>query len=217
MSADHVTLIHPPQQRRSQETLARIKAAAEELMEEIPFEKITVQKIVKKAKTTTGSFYARFEDKDALLEALHTEHVTENVALMERYLAELPDSALADRVAIIVRMIAASFYTRPALMRSGTLAYWNNPETEHFGRIVTETHNKFGQQIRRIGQELATVAKGFGHPHPKDAGMFALKVALAASRQHYLFSDERTILKVSDRKFEKQMTAMVLAYLQHGE
>ena len=211
------TTPQPPRQARSRETLTRIKRATEELMDEQPFEKITIQQIVKKAKTTTGSFYARFQDKDSLLETLHTEHVAEVVGLMRASLDELPETALPERVAIIVKMIGAAFHSRPALMRSGTLAFWNNPDLGKHGHMTQQTHKEFGGQIRRIGQELVTIAEGLGHPTPKEAGFFALKIALSASRHHYLFSDERTVLKISNRKFERCLTDMVLAYLQHGE
>jgi len=208
---------HPPQQARSRETLARIKAAAEELMAQQSFEKITVQQIVKKAKTTTGSFYARFEDKDALFDTLHTEHVEETVRTMKSRLQELPEAALPERVSVIVQMIGFAFHRRPGLMRSGTLAFWTNPNRGKQDQLAEEAHREFGKQIRRIGQELVKVAAGLGHPEPKEAGFFALKIALSASRHHYLFSDERTVLKISSKKFERQLTKMVLTYLSHGE
>lgn len=59
--------VRTPRQARSQETLERFLGATRELLEERPFEEITVADIVQRAGRTVGSFYARFEDKYAVL------------------------------------------------------------------------------------------------------------------------------------------------------
>ncbi len=209
--------IKPPLQSRSRETLQRIYAAAESLMEETPFERITVQQIVKRARTTTGSFYARFEDKDALLEALHAQHVSDMVEMLHTRLTELPDDATWAHVEAIVEMIGSVFRLRPALMRSGTLKYWSAPADVRSSETSSETHKKFAIEVRKLGAELVRIAGALGHPEAKTAGLFALKIALASSRQHYLFSDERTVLKTTSRDFERELTVMIYNYLNNGE
>jgi AcrR family transcriptional regulator len=62
--------IRPPSQARSQATMERFVRATRELLQERPFEDITVADIVTRAERTVGSFYARFEDKDAVLRLL---------------------------------------------------------------------------------------------------------------------------------------------------
>jgi AcrR family transcriptional regulator len=62
--------VRAPRQARSQATLERFVEATRELLEERPFEDITVADIVSKAERTVGSFYARFEDKYAVLHVL---------------------------------------------------------------------------------------------------------------------------------------------------
>lgn len=69
----------PPQQERSRRTLERILDAAEEVLEEKRFEAATVEEICREAGYTVGAFYARFENKDALLEALE-ERLREEMA-----------------------------------------------------------------------------------------------------------------------------------------
>jgi AcrR family transcriptional regulator len=59
-----------PVQARSQETLDRFLTAADSLLQEQPFDDITVAQIVDRAERTVGSFYARFADKDALVRTL---------------------------------------------------------------------------------------------------------------------------------------------------
>lgn len=59
--------VRTPRQAWSQETLERFLGATRALLEERPFEEITVADIVQRAGRTVGSFYARFEDKYAVL------------------------------------------------------------------------------------------------------------------------------------------------------
>jgi AcrR family transcriptional regulator len=62
--------VRPPSQARSQATMERFVQATRELLEERSFEEITVADIVHRADRTVGSFYARFEDKEAVLQLL---------------------------------------------------------------------------------------------------------------------------------------------------
>jgi len=62
--------LNPPKQPRSHRTLERIVGAALELLEAEGPDGVTVQAVVGKARSSVGSFYARFRGKDDLLEYL---------------------------------------------------------------------------------------------------------------------------------------------------
>jgi AcrR family transcriptional regulator len=64
---------NPPKQSRSQRTLERIEQAALALIAEVGVEQATIQDIVKRARSSVGSFYARFAGKEDLL--LHLEEM----------------------------------------------------------------------------------------------------------------------------------------------
>ncbi|MGE0159506.1 MAG: TetR/AcrR family transcriptional regulator [Gemmatimonadales bacterium] len=66
--------ISVPKQARSQRTLERLVAAGLALLDEGRPDAVTVQAVVAKARSSVGSFYARFRGKDDLLEHLR-EHV----------------------------------------------------------------------------------------------------------------------------------------------
>jgi AcrR family transcriptional regulator len=68
--ADGESWVRAPRQARSQETMDRFVQATTELLDERPFEEITVADIVARAGRTEGSFYARFDDKQAVLHLL---------------------------------------------------------------------------------------------------------------------------------------------------
>lgn len=66
-SSDH---LNPPKQDRSKQTLERIVAASLEILATEGPSGLTVHKVVEKADSSVGSFYARFRGKDDLLEYL---------------------------------------------------------------------------------------------------------------------------------------------------
>lgn len=67
--------IQHPKQARSQRTLEALLDAAEGLLQTRAFHELRVQEIVERAGSSSGSFYARFADKRALLHALHERFV----------------------------------------------------------------------------------------------------------------------------------------------
>lgn len=64
-------LIRAPRQSRSQETMNRILDACETLLQGKPFEAITLADIARASQTGSSSIYARFQDKRAILLAVH--------------------------------------------------------------------------------------------------------------------------------------------------
>jgi len=72
----HIT---DPKQARSRRTLERIVTAGLELLEEGGPDAVTVQAVVSKARSSVGSFYARFKGKDDLLAHLR-DRVRESAA-----------------------------------------------------------------------------------------------------------------------------------------
>ncbi len=75
--------VRPPVQERSQKTMERLLAAAEARIVEVGFEKATIADIAKRADSSVGAFYARFNDKDALLRCLLDRFVFEAKATMD--------------------------------------------------------------------------------------------------------------------------------------
>jgi len=63
-----------PLQARSQRTLQKIVEAVEELLEVRSFDEISVADIIRRARCSTGSLYARFPAKDAVLPYLYARY-----------------------------------------------------------------------------------------------------------------------------------------------
>ena len=77
----------PPSQRRGHKTLARIVSAAEHLLAEEGVEGTTVKAVMALAGVGPGSFYARFEGRDALLGYLQDRFYRELAAGWEALVA----------------------------------------------------------------------------------------------------------------------------------
>lgn len=74
--------VTPPRQQRSQDTLEALLRASQRLLETKSFKEVTINRIIREAGSSSGSFYARFADKNALLHALHErfcDHAREKV------------------------------------------------------------------------------------------------------------------------------------------
>ena len=94
MAAPKPAQIRPPKQTRSQRTLERIVAASLELLATEGLSGLTVHKVVAKANSSVGSFYARFDGKDDLLDYLGERVWTEALERWEEALETRDWSAL---------------------------------------------------------------------------------------------------------------------------
>jgi len=63
--------IRAPRQDRSRQTMDRVLKALEELLDEKPFDRITMVELAQRSGTGTSSIYARFRDKRSLILGVH--------------------------------------------------------------------------------------------------------------------------------------------------
>lgn len=95
---------HAPTQRRSQERLARIVRAAGELCAQQGVDAVTMEAIAGRARTSIGSVYRFYPNRDALLAAVAARYVADLGTLLDGEqaaadeLAALPAGELVDAV-----------------------------------------------------------------------------------------------------------------------
>lgn len=87
MTGPRPAQINAPKQNRSRRTLERIVEASLELLATEGPEGLTVHRVVDKAGSSVGSFYARFKGKDDLLDYLGERVWTEALERWEKALA----------------------------------------------------------------------------------------------------------------------------------
>src|SRR5262249_26278278 len=105
--ATKTPLRRAPKQERGQRRIARILAAAAEEFARVGFDAATTNAIARRAKTSVGSLYQFFRNKDAILAALTKHYLDEiramHAAVMGAEAARLPLPAffeqLVDRLA----------------------------------------------------------------------------------------------------------------------
>ncbi len=114
--AEHV---NPPKQARSRKTLERIAKASLAILDEEGPEALTVQAIVDRAGSSVGSFYARFQGKDDLLDYLGSRAWSEAAERWDQVLAsrDWSDLALAQLIDGSVALLADAARSRGAYLK----------------------------------------------------------------------------------------------------
>lgn len=85
--AKTLNMVKKPCQQRSRDSLERILKAAEGLITSKGFEALTIAEVVRRSRTSVGTVYARFPDKDALLHALHERVIMRDLEDFKEQLA----------------------------------------------------------------------------------------------------------------------------------
>jgi AcrR family transcriptional regulator len=117
----HATRVRPPKQARSQRTLERLLAAAEQRLADRPWSEIGVAELCVDADTSVGAFYARFADKDALLDLLAERYRADMARFAEQLAAAVRAAPQRDREQALrnfVRSLVKAHRTRRALLRA---------------------------------------------------------------------------------------------------
>lgn len=114
------TSLRPARQRRSKQSLERIVAALDELIEEKTFEEITVSEVCTRAGVAVGTFYDRVGSKDALLEHLRQRFYAGIVEQIEAAYdpARFAELDLESMIAVNAREMVALHRRRQGAIRA---------------------------------------------------------------------------------------------------
>lgn len=178
MHADTLTdssWVHSAQQGRSQRTLERILAATERLMARRPFREISVADIVREAKASISSFYARFPDKEALLGCIYERHARSQIGLIDELLTldRWRDVPLAVVLRRVFPMIVAGYRERQGLIR----AFLERASADQRFR------DAWGQLGSRIAERIIALVEArrfeVDHPDPRSGVRHGLAMVFA--------------------------------------
>ncbi len=197
------------QQARSTETSRRLLAAAETLLEEKSFDDTSVQEIALRAGVTTGAFYARFRDKEAVLQVLEEqlheamERVADQQSMPEVWTGRAVEDMLRQHHTNLVRTYREYRGTARALLLR---ANQDAALQERF-----ENLNK--RNLPMIARAIAKHGK-LKHPGGMKAIHFALLTVRSMCREVILFNSSYPGSKApSDEVLVEQLTRMVMSYL----
>lgn len=125
-------------QKRTLETRARLIAAAKEIIAENGFEAMRVEEVVLRAGTAKGTFFAHFEDKDALMDLIIGEKIDVYLDRLDEIAAPNTPDAMAKSLLPLCEFMTSERYVFDVILRySGAAAI------EEIGAVATT----FGRQV----------------------------------------------------------------------
>ncbi|MBI3838081.1 MAG: TetR/AcrR family transcriptional regulator [Planctomycetia bacterium] len=205
-----VEWVRPTHQARSQETLERILEAAEEVVAEKGFDNATVSEIVSRAKSSVGSMYARFADKDSLLVTLHQRFCEQALATTEAALdaSRWEGASIAEIFSAAIPFLVHVYQLKRGLIR----AFIVRASTD---RQFADRGGHLGREIsQRLISLLMARHDEIKHPDPALAVDFGLRMTFDTLDQATLYGDiQRTTLKFSPEQLAEELTRAFLSYL----
>jgi len=125
-------------QKRSQKTYDALVATAFKLLERREFDEISIAELARNAGYSVGAFYARFDSKDELLDAMVVHHVEDRRAARADLFANEPDASLI-----------------PTLIRQTVDYYWARRGFWRAALFRSIRDRDFWEPLRSLSYELA--------------------------------------------------------------
>lgn len=205
-----VEWVKPTHQARSQETLERLLDATEELISERGFDNATVSEIVRRANSSVGAMYARFNDKDSLLVCLHERFCEQALATTDMALdpARWEGASIAEIFATTTPFIVETYHHKRGLIRA-FIARGSTDEN------FLERSSRVG---RAISEKLITLLMArrdeIRHPDPVLAVDFGLRMTFDTLDHETFYADfQRGKIKLSREQLAEELTRAFLSYL----
>jgi AcrR family transcriptional regulator len=203
--------LRSPLQARSRDTLSQILEAAKRLLEEKTFENISVAEIVVRANSSVGAFYARFQDKDALLDYLDEAYAREMIAFIDGFTepGRWVGQSLSAIIAELIEKLVKFHRARRGLLRALILRARTRMEPRFTERTI-----RMNAKAPQLAQLLLTRRKEITHPNLKQAALLGFAFVFSALRERVLFPEAITIKpQISDKVLSQELTRLFLAYL----
>lgn len=205
-----VEWVKPTHQARSQETLERLLDAAEELVSERGFDNATVSEIVRRANSSVGAMYARFNDKDSLLVCLHERFCEQALATTDAALdpSRWEGASIAEIFGTTTPFLVHTYFHKRGLIRA-FIARGSSDDR------FLERASRVGRAVSdRLIALLMARRDEIKHPDPVLAVDFGLRMTFDTLDHETLFGDfQRGNMKLSRDQLAEELTRAFLSYL----
>jgi AcrR family transcriptional regulator len=203
--------LREPRQSRSQQTLERIVEAANSLLDRRSFDELSIAGITAEARSSVGAFYARFQDKEALLAYLDAQDSAEVARALGRY-AEDPRWAGGSLRAIISDFV--EFLVRRHRARRGLLRALHirgrQASTRGRSRRLRPVDDRYSGFIRLLRSRRSEIT----NPSPDQAIFLGFAMMVGTVRERILFGDSLSSAEpIPDRLLAEELTEMYAGYL----
>jgi AcrR family transcriptional regulator len=204
--------VRPPQQRRSRESLERVLTAGERVLADNGYEGFTIGEVSRRARVSVGSVYARFDNKEALIHAIHArmmERLTPPEADVAA--ADDPGADLATVVARGVHALAGRMGRERELLRAFMVRGAVDPS-------IAAPGSEASRATARAFKTAVLAHRGeIGHDDPELAADIAFRLVydvLARQVMHGPTFESDRMVAWDD--LVEELIAALLAYLRHG-
>jgi AcrR family transcriptional regulator len=201
-----------PLQERSRQTLERIVRATEQLLETKSFDDIGVDDIARRARCSTGSFYARFKSKDALLPYIYARYDAELRPRMAARMRSVDWKALSLRETcdLIAGGTADMYLERRHLLRAVALFARANPKS-----IDAKTRAERVELHDGLASLLVPHLRDLTPPEALDRARTGLFIIMAAARDKILFGDapQAGATPLTHDHLKKELSRALFGYL----
>lgn len=205
--------INTPQQDRSRRTLERLLDATEAIIREGGVEAVTVPAVARAARSSVGSFYARFPDKAALLRTLHERACEQSLATAEAALdpARFRHLGTEALIRVFLGFAVRLFRERRPLMLAFSTALAGEPG---FAQRRARSAAAIGERLRAL---LLERRADLHHPRPAEAIDMSLRVVTATLEQRNGLEAGGAEVAIADEALIEELGRMVLRYLDVRE
>ena len=201
--------ISPPKQARSEQTARRILDAAQALIEREGLAALSIPEVVRRARSSTGSFYARFADKNALLAALEERFFGEVLRLVD----ELADAGRWRGRSTRELVYACNLEMLRRLRQHAPLVcafVFRSAHEATFASHVRRFHERLSARMRAL---FLSRRAEMTHPDPEAAVDLVLELAFNFMQARILFAGrDAHALAERDEELARELTRMFLAY-----
>lgn len=192
-----------PVQKRSRQTYDRIMDAAELVLNEKNWPEVTIQEIVKKARSSIGSFYARFDSKEELLEHLSSRLSDHTAARFEKLNAQFSELTTEVFIGRTISELIRFHHQHRGIIRALTLV----PRLDGSVSLRSDGMRNaeiFGSLARRLAQLSSD-------PHKVRLGLFVVSMAI---REAIVFPTiAESLLEITQDELARELTALLTSYL----
>lgn len=200
-----------PHQQRSQRTLERITEAVEDLLLERGPGDLSVRDLIRRAGTSVGAFYSRFDDRDAALHYASHAFWERSRGAWRDYLGVARWKAVASAVLVasITRSLTRAMLRDAQPIRAFVRLSLSLPDGDVRRRIAE--HDRF--IATEVAALLLATGEGIRNPAPEQAAREGFLRVLAAVRDHVVYQVETPRDAAADRRLILCVCQMYGRYL----
>ena len=207
-----------PQQERSRESLRKLMKAAAEVLGQHGVEGATIPRIAAHAGLTPGAIYRRFDDKDALLEAvimgiLERQDERMRTGLTPEMAGQIPLPVFAEQ---LIGSLIVSYRANAGLMRAMRQFLQARMGTEFWKKGCRLEVRSY----ERLVELFLASAEDIRHPDPRTAVSLGLLMVITALQDLILNTPDMKVWKglmpQDDQALKRELVRAFLGYLGVG-